>query len=66
MFGTERVAAHFDKIAPRGEIVVVVGGKNNKEPKKVNFLRKNNHEKRKSYFNWSWTLDSIALFFKRN
>jgi 16S rRNA (cytidine1402-2'-O)-methyltransferase len=31
----KEVAAHFDKIAPRGEIVVVVGGKIiTKEPKK--------------------------------
>jgi 16S rRNA (cytidine1402-2'-O)-methyltransferase len=45
-----KVAAHFDKIAPRGEIVVVVGGKIiTKEPKKVNFLRKNNHEKKKLF-----------------
>jgi 16S rRNA (cytidine1402-2'-O)-methyltransferase len=27
----KEVAAHFDKIAPRGEIVVVVGGKNNNQ-----------------------------------
>ncbi|MFV8336385.1 16S rRNA (cytidine(1402)-2'-O)-methyltransferase [Flavobacterium sp. RSP29] len=34
----KEVVAHFDKIAPRGEIVVVVSGKTiNKEPKKSKF-----------------------------
>jgi 16S rRNA (cytidine1402-2'-O)-methyltransferase len=45
--GTVReVLTHFEKTAPRGEIVVVVGGKiPTKEPKKINFRKKKNPNK---------------------
>jgi 16S rRNA (cytidine1402-2'-O)-methyltransferase len=42
--GTVKVLTHFEKTAPRGEIVVVVGGKSLKEMKKSKFRRRITHE----------------------
>jgi 16S rRNA (cytidine1402-2'-O)-methyltransferase len=52
--GTVKVLTHFEKTAPRGEIVVVVGGKPivKEVKKKVNSRRRITHNNKNHHHRW--------------